>query len=319
MLDVFLTFDVELWCDGWEDLDAKFPGAFERYIYGRSAKGQYGLPATLDILARHGLRATFFVEPLFACRFGLEPLREIVGLIREAGQDVQLHLHPEWTDEARPPLLGATEKRQHLFHYSRQEQEELIAVGRDMLVRAGADRPCAFRAGNYACDRNTLKALAKAGIDYDSSVNPARNWSGADLDAEERGQRVRQTEGVWEYPISVYRDLPGRLRQVQVGSTSFGEMVALLQQAESQGRRAFVIVSHNFEMLLPERADPDDIVVRRFRRLCAFLDSNRSRYRTVAFGDRPQGTDVEEPAVLNSPVWHVAWRMAEQARRRLAA
>lgn len=38
MLDVFLTFDVELWCDGWEDLDAKFPGAFERYIYGRSAK-----------------------------------------------------------------------------------------------------------------------------------------------------------------------------------------------------------------------------------------------------------------------------------------
>lgn len=28
MLNVFITVDTEIWCDGWEDLDRKFPKYF---------------------------------------------------------------------------------------------------------------------------------------------------------------------------------------------------------------------------------------------------------------------------------------------------
>ena len=65
---VFLTFDIEIWCDGWEALDERFPAAFQRYIYGRSPEGDYALPKTLEIMNRHGLLGVFFVEPLFAAR-----------------------------------------------------------------------------------------------------------------------------------------------------------------------------------------------------------------------------------------------------------
>jgi hypothetical protein len=73
MLNVFFTVDVEIWCDGWENIDHKFPGAFEQYIYGPTPRGNFALPFKLQVLRDHGLTGVFFVEPLFATRFGIEP------------------------------------------------------------------------------------------------------------------------------------------------------------------------------------------------------------------------------------------------------
>jgi hypothetical protein len=170
MLDVFFTVDVEIWCDGWHNIDDKFPRAFRQYVYGPTRRGQYGLPFTLARLEEHGLSGVFFVEPLFAARFGLEPLAEIVGLLREHGQEVQLHLHTEWVDEARQALLpNVSGKRQHLKCFSYPEQRLLIAVGIDFLKRANAGTVNAFRAGSFAFNSNTLRALADNGIQYDCS------------------------------------------------------------------------------------------------------------------------------------------------------
>lgn len=69
-MNVYLTFDIEVWCNGWDNLDA-FPKHFERYVFGRSRHGEYALPKTLEILNRYDLKGVFFVEPLFAARFGL--------------------------------------------------------------------------------------------------------------------------------------------------------------------------------------------------------------------------------------------------------
>ncbi len=65
MLDVFLTVDVEVWCDGWDDIDTKFPDAFQRYIYGPTSRGDYGLPYQCKQLQENGLTGIFFVDPLF--------------------------------------------------------------------------------------------------------------------------------------------------------------------------------------------------------------------------------------------------------------
>ena len=111
MLDVFFSVDVEIWCDGWDNLDEKFPDAFRRYVYGPTARGNFGLPYTLQVLREHGLKGVFFVEPLFSTRFGSQPLEEIIGLIREGGQEIQLHLHPEWVNESVEPLLENIERQ----------------------------------------------------------------------------------------------------------------------------------------------------------------------------------------------------------------
>ena len=158
-MEVLLTFDVEVWCNGWESIEADFPDSFERYVFGHSRRDGYALPRTLDTLARHGLKGIFFAEPLFAARFGVEHLATIVRFIEDAGQEVQLHLHPEWTDEARPALLpGTTGKRQHLTSYSLAEQQTLIAHGLRLLREAGCKPPVAFRAGSFACNPDTFAA-----------------------------------------------------------------------------------------------------------------------------------------------------------------
>ena len=79
MLKFFFTVDVEIWTGGWDRLDERFPDCFQRYVYGRTKTGDWGLPGTLRILAEHGLRGVFFVEPLFALRFGLAPLQEVAN------------------------------------------------------------------------------------------------------------------------------------------------------------------------------------------------------------------------------------------------
>ena len=58
-MNVYLSFDIEVWCNGWKDLDGQFPASFERYVYGRSSRGDYALPKTLEILERNGLKGVF--------------------------------------------------------------------------------------------------------------------------------------------------------------------------------------------------------------------------------------------------------------------
>ena len=94
MLDVFLTVDVEVWCDGWDHIDKKFPGAFRKYIYGPTPKGEFGLPyrrfaATL-VVAR-GLRYVFW--GVMGATYGDEAL----ALLKEFDR---------WFDERAAVLLS---------------------------------------------------------------------------------------------------------------------------------------------------------------------------------------------------------------------
>jgi hypothetical protein len=322
-MNVYLSFDIEVWCNGWDRLDANFPSSFERYVYGRSRHGEFALPQTLQILTAHGLRGVFFVEPLFATRFGIEPLREIVSLIQGAGHEVQLHLHPEWTDEALQPLLPkVTGKRQHLIHYDLNEQRSLIAHGLRLLKSAGVERITAFRAGSFAANRNTYSALRDNGLFIDSSLNRCHEVSGRDLRSAEHLDGVSVIEGVTSLPVTVFEDGFGRLRPAQVGACGARELASALDSAERRGHEHFMIVSHNFEMLRSGRSEPDWVVVRRFRHLCAHLqrESARLPVRTLLAGLDNSG--IRASAARPRPrarAAATAWRHAEQLRRRWAS
>jgi peptidoglycan/xylan/chitin deacetylase (PgdA/CDA1 family) len=316
---VHLTFDVEVWCGGWSALDERFPSRFERYVYGHSPAGDYALPKTLEILDRHGLRGVFFVEPLFSARFGAQHLATVAGLITAAGQDVQLHLHPEWTDEITPPLLpGPRVKRQHLVHYSRQEQAALIGWGRHAL-EAAVGRPVhAFRAGSYAANADTYAALADCGLAVDSSFNETADFAGGALAQLAGGRDVGHVGAVTVYPVTVFLDGFGRLRQAQVGACGFAELRAALRDARRRGAGHFVIVSHNFELMKPDSSQPDPVVVRRFERLCAFLAAQGDAFEVAAFPAGAAQPCAEGAAArARVPASATAVRLAEQAWRRL--
>ena len=317
MMDVFFTVDVEIWCKGWTDLDQKFPDAFRRYIHGPTAQGNYGLPYQMDVLSEHGLKGVFFIEPLFALRFGQAALDEIVGLVREGGHEVQLHLHTEWADEALEPVLpGLTRKRQHLRYFSQAEQVTLIAKGLELMQRAGAQGINAFRAGSFAFNRDTLLALAEVGIPFDSSYNAT--MFGPDSGVMPGLQLVEPVtcDGVHEYPMTVYRDGTSTLRHAQLTACSFAEMQGLLEQAQALGRRSFVILSHGFELLNQAKDRADPVVLARFRQLCNFLGRRRDQFHVRGFQGLVPDPVPLQPGPLVSPLHRTGARMLSQLYRR---
>lgn len=318
-MNVYLTFDVEVWCGGWLNLDSRFPSAFERYVYGRSRTGDYALPAILEILVQNGLKATFFVEPLFAARFGQPWLDTIVKLIVGGGQDVQLHLHTEWTDEISPAVFpGPKIKRQHLSCYSLDEQMTLVALGKKLLKTAGCDSIKAFRAGSFAANRDTYKALAANDINIDSSLNFCLEESGVDLRDEYDLRIPSSIDGVFVLPMTVFADGFGHYRPAQIGSCSFQEMKAALQSAHAQDIANFVILSHNFEMLKPNSNAPDYIVISRFKRLCEFLSREQETYQCLFFdGEIKKTSSLGVSTFPRVSASATLWRYAEQALRRL--
>jgi hypothetical protein len=313
MLDVFLTVDVEVWCNGWEDLDAKFPAAFRRYIYGPTSKGDYGLPYQLRQLRNYGLTGVFFVESLFSTRFGPEPLAEILGLIREEDHEIQLHLHTEWVDESNRPLLDNVScKRQYLRYFSLEEQTILIQAGVQLIESAGAPRVNAFRAGGFGFNRDTLRALNANQITFDSSYNASMLGQDSGVNPERPLVEPMECEGVYEYPMTVFNGGLGGLRHAQLTACSYQEMEGLLWQSLESERKAFVILSHNFELLNPAMDRPDEIVIERFHKLCSFLDRHRDCFRVRGFhGLMPVSVPLQ-PAPLTSPVWKTGFRIIEQ-------
>lgn len=318
MLDVFLTVDVEVWCGGWKHLDERFPRAFRQCVYGPTPRGDYGLPYQLDMLKEHGLTGVFFVEPLFSTRFGVEPLTEIVGLLKDSGQDIELHLHTEWADESLEPLLdNINGKRQHLRYFSLEEQKTLIAVGNKLIEKAGGGPIAAFRAGNFGFNKDTLRALSANGIPFDSSYNATLFGPDSGVMSGTTVVEPIECEGVYEYPMTVFDDGTGSLRHVQLAACTYNEIERLLWKALEAGRRSFVILAHSFELLNKARNRPDDVVVNRFRKLCSSLDRNRDSFHTRGFrGLRPQVVQ-QQPSHLTSPIWRTGARMLEQTYRRI--
>ncbi|MDW3094232.1 MAG: polysaccharide deacetylase [Gammaproteobacteria bacterium] len=318
MLDVFITVDVEIWCDGWKNIDQKFPRAFDSYIYGPTPSGDCGLPLKLKILQEHGIRATFFVEPLFATRFGLEPLQEIVSLIKEYDQDIQLHLHTEWVDEANKPLFPEnTNKRQHIKYYSLEEQCKLIETGVNLLKQCGCEDVKAFRAGSFGANMDTLEALRRNDIFIDSSYNYTFLNKNCDIEYPTPLYQPALINGVYEYPLSYFHD-SNSARHAQLGACTSRELIHCMQQAETLGWDSFVILSHNFELMNTKKSGPDNTVINRFRRVCEFLDQHRDEFISCTFSElAPAVGDQSIQPPIKSKWLDSKVRMFEQIMRRL--
>jgi len=318
LLKVFFTFDVEVWCGGWDRIDEKFNDAFRTYIYGPTVKGNYGLPMILKTLNDYGLAGIFFVEPLFSLRFGLDPLSEIVGLILDAGQAVELHLHTEWVDEARKPLFpSVNKKRQHLRYFSLAEQIRLIQEGKRLLEKSGKlNAVNAFRAGSFGFNTDTLTALKENQIKVDCSYNGTRMGAGSGFMPNQLVIEPILHNGVFESPMTIYYDRPGHLRHLQLCACSLAEIEGVLWRSLDLGREQVCMLSHNFELLNRNKNKPDPVVFKRFVKLCRFLSNNRDCFSLENYSNYSCKNNINQPEPVVSPLWKTGLRYVEQAMSR---
>ncbi|WP_206366529.1 polysaccharide deacetylase [Sphingomonas gei] len=303
---VFLTVDTELM---WRHHVA---GLAPATIVQRSLEpAGVGVGWQLAQLAAHGLKACFFVDPMPALVYGLDPIKRVVDAILKAGQEVQLHLHPNWTG-AQAGDCGAAYGPFELIDYSLAEQRDLIAGAADMLIAAGAPDPVAFRSGSYSASDDTLAALAQLGFTYDSSHNGSENpWPSA-ISLAPRQIAPIAHRGVIEVPVTLIEDQKGHLRHFQICALSVAEMKAALEHAVREDHAAVTIVSHGFELANRAGTRANGVHVRRFEALCQMLAERRDVLATAHFADRPEMALDRDDAPLAPSVLRTRLRQAEQ-------
>lgn len=246
---------------------------YESSILGRCPEGEFGIGWQMDVLDRSGLKAVFFVDPLPALVLGEAVIADIVSLILDRGHDVQLHAHTEWLEWAgESPVNGR--RGRDMADFSMADQTALLRYGADVIERAGAPRPVAFRAGNYGANDDTLRSLGAIGIRWDSSVNPAFLGTTCRVDLSPSRNLPIEHEGLIELPVSGLFDRPGHFRPAQICALSAWEMRTALHHAADKKYPVFTIVTHSFEMLSRDRARPNRAVMKRFATMARVIGAH---------------------------------------------
>jgi len=131
-------------------------------LTGEGIGDEFGAYGILDILDRHKLRATWFVNVYEAHRHEDPTTVELlVKAIDERGHEVALHTHPSEDLEmyARP-----------LYWFDAEQQKQILGYGAELIEKWTGRAPVSFRAGGYVLNDETFDALGSLGFRIDSSV-----------------------------------------------------------------------------------------------------------------------------------------------------
>ncbi len=319
MLPVMITVDTE-YASGYvaSGEDVSCAENFARCLSCETPSGPVGVGYQMQVLDRHGLKATFFVDPMPALLWGTDAVRKIVEPLVERGHDVQLHLHTEWLALADTNPITAGRTGHNLCDFSFDEQHALIGWAAEQLVEAGARYPVAFRAGNYGANDDTLRALARLGLQFDTSFAPALTGGDCRIGLGRGDLAPVLREGICEVPIAAI-GARGGLRHAQLTALSLRELKAAIRHAAAEDWPAFVLVSHSFEMMNRDKGVANRMVQRRFEALCEWIASAPG-VTTGTFTDAwvlerlksSHGPDRKPQALPRAPMREML-RMAEQA------
>jgi hypothetical protein len=327
---VHITIDTESAMGGAWDEPGNGPVPASRHVFCQDESGAYGIPLITRELGRYGFRATFFCEMLATRVLGETDSRSVVEALLAAGQDVQLHLHPVYWYYRRFLDRGGIDREHYRASASDQlcvhppdRQLALLEDACELFRTCTGRAPVAFRAGNFAASRATLRALAKLGVLIDSSYNPAQRDDPSLADDPPEPNAVQSIEGVWEFPVTVART---RIHEGN-GYKPFDpvalcawEMKRILDVAHGAGMPHVTLLFHSFSFVKPwdmsySRFRLNRIVLRRLRALLAFLDTNRDRFQVEPFGDLAAGPirSSSTTVVPDLGFWRPALRKAVQA------
>jgi peptidoglycan/xylan/chitin deacetylase (PgdA/CDA1 family) len=311
---ILITVDTEL-SALFHQRDVTPSANFASSIEGKCAEGSFGIGWQMNQMEARGLKGVFFVDPLPSLVYGESWLSDVIGPIVARGHEAQLHIHTEWLAWAKEsPVEGR--QGQNLADFCLADQKVLLGLAIDLLMRAGAPRPTAFRAGNYGADDNSLCALAELGLIWDTSVNAPYIGGACRIGVSPDQVSAIERHRIIELPVAGLNDKIGSVRPAQICALSAREMRSALGHAADNAHSAFVIVTHSFEMLSRDRQRANRAVIARFEAMCDAI-ANDPRLVSAGFNDldaeQMTRASVTQPTRLGPNRWRTWERIVQQA------
>ncbi|WP_116364725.1 polysaccharide deacetylase family protein [Parahaliea mediterranea] len=284
-----------------------------------------GLSHILDTLERHNVRATFFIETLNTCWFGLEEMGAVAHRIAGRGHELQLHLHPAWLQFEHPNWAELAREdpprsdiHDNLASRSTEQAADIIRHGLSVFKDWGLPAPSAVRTGNLMIEPHLYPAFYACGLRLSSSIGLGHQTPQSQ--SLHRYHAALNREGVIELPVSSYQGSDYLLRPKTRLATLIGmgldEQAALLEAAQRQSTPFLVLLSHVCEF----HHSTNDGAYRRnrltelkFERLCQQLCSTPD-LNAVTIGElAAQVDDITNEVPLRVPPWRSARRLLDRA------
>lgn len=261
MLNIVISFDYELYL-------GKNYYSCEQVLFEPTNR-------ILDILEKRNVPATFFADVCSVFqhdRYGLTEYSKCFGdqicRMVKGGNDVQLHIHPNWLKSYPENGQWKFDKDSYRIHYFNDKEDEewtmnsIIKKGvsflNDTLRSVNSEYKCiAYRAGGFAIQphENLFSLLHENGIVIDSSVvvndslqkgiasydfrnTPSQlNWwvSSKDL-MKESVVNSKDSTGIWEVPVMTIKNsllerlLLSNKKRVFISGKAMGHPIAIEAQ-----------------------------------------------------------------------------------------
>eukprot|EP01047_Picozoa_sp_COSAG01_P050971 COSAG01_NODE_5204_length_4413_cov_2.276541_2_plen_337_part_00 len=241
---------------------------FNQFMLGEVGESEpWGIELQAKIFKSYGIQATFFLDVYEHSFYGNDAMQGVVDTLLKYDQDIQLHTHPGWFEDARD-FKHVTKmrrekscfdyKRPWMWCYSLEEQVEILQHGIDCLKRWGVGMPVAHRAGAYGLNKDTIMALKKVGIPIDSSMfyghkNCKEVWS---------HNQVIKKMGILEIPVTgycldeyltcnflKYKFHDNRFIKTDIDGSSLKELSWFLDQAVNNNLSVINFFMHSYSLL----------------------------------------------------------------------
>lgn len=291
-----VTVDVETRTrgDSGQDISGLIPGY----------PGNFGIEKIMDVLEEHQARGTFFLNVYEIAKRGETIVKSAARLIHGRGHDLELHTHPR-------PMFGVYGMNQA----SLSEQQSILEKGVAFLEGWTGKKVVAHRAGAFAANTDTIRAVAASGLKVDCSLSAGSHVEVplvAELGASNAAQRV---EGVLEIPATCFDQVrlgPWYSRRIlDIEGCSLAEIKRVTRWAIRHGLPTVCILMHSFS--LSRHGKPNHRVIRRLSVLLAWLrEQDGIEIGTIEQACRHQDAGSLPPPTAMIPatgVW-LTWRRA---------
>lgn len=173
----------------------------KRLMWGEHANGAAGIREMCAIGEEVCAKHVFFVDVCGLHAYEDE-VREVILWLDQAGQDVQLHAHPEYLPDTFWKAQGFKYRPRFLNQYASDKAEFTIQHFSQRLNSITGKRVLAFRAGSFRWNANTIRALEKAGIPLSFNNSMRAFVDGQCLYSEPTNKPYAWSNGIIEVPVT---------------------------------------------------------------------------------------------------------------------